>query len=70
MALGRIQIPRVCVEKQQHGGLFSSGWYFYEFSRTSLAKYDLSVNPHNERQVLMVRVLCGKIRDFGLETRR
>lgn len=52
------------------GGTFSSAWYFSELSRYSLSKFDLAVNQHDERQVLLVRVLCGRIREFDLETRR
>lgn len=64
------QMPMISLEKQQNGGLFSSGWYFAENSRYCLAKYDVEMGNHHERQVLMVRVLCGRIRDFDMETRR
>ena len=48
----------------------SSGWYFGEYSRYSLGKFNLPLTAHNELRLVMVRALCGKVREFGSETRR
>ncbi len=58
------------MEKQLRGGLFSAGWYFAELSRFSISRYHAPVTPDKESQVLLVRVLCGRMRDFDQETRR
>jgi hypothetical protein len=60
----------VTCEKQLHGAIYSSAWYFAELSRYSIGKFDVAVTARNEWRIVIVRALCGRVREFGLETRR